>query len=195
VKTSPNIRQAGRPSRVPRVKQRNPSHASRGSVAPVVFKRILVPVDFSAGSDCALRHAASLARAHQARVLPLHVTPPICFTVDCGYGPVNRAVPDGDSLRETRVRLQRLVHRIVPVKLAEEVRVCSGDPIEQILVAAKDWRADLIVMLAHVPLGSDLTPLTHTVDRLVREVHCPVLALHAPSACRKGRASNRLGKS
>ncbi len=72
----------------------------------MVFKRILVPVDFTAGSDWVLEHAAALARTYHARVLPLHVTPPICFTVDCGYGPVNRAVPDKNSLRRTRVKLQ-----------------------------------------------------------------------------------------
>jgi nucleotide-binding universal stress UspA family protein len=164
-------------------KYRSPS--SRASARPVVFKRILVPVDFSVGSDRALRHAASLALAHHARVLPLHVTPPICFTVDCGYGPVNRAVPDEDSLRQTRAQLQRLVHRIVPAKLAEAVTVRSGKPIEQILMAAKEWKADLIIMLAHDALGGDSAPPTHTVDRLVREGRCPVLLLHPPTPLRK----------
>jgi nucleotide-binding universal stress UspA family protein len=170
VKARPDSGRAGEPVRALR---------RRASVAPVMFRRILVPVDFSAGSGCVLRHAASLARAHRARVLPIHVTPPICFTVDCGYGPVNRAVPDDDALHETRVRLQRLVHRIVPAPLAEEVIVRCGEPMEQIVAAAKEWKADLIIMLAHVPLGGDLTPVTHTVDRLIREVRCPVLALHA----------------
>ena len=138
-----------------------------------------MPVDFSAGSDHALQHAARLAMAQRARVLPLHVTPPICFTVDCGYGPVNRQVPDEKSLRRTRVLLQRLVHRFVPAELAEEVTVRSGEPIGQIVSVAKEWKADLIVVLAHGMLGKDSTPPTHTVDRLVREVSCPVLVLHA----------------
>jgi nucleotide-binding universal stress UspA family protein len=155
-----------------------------------LFKRILVPVDFSAGSDRALRHAASLARAHQARVLPVHVTPALCFTVDCGYGPVNRAVPDEALLRETRARLQRLVHRIVPAGLAEEVAVRCGGPIEQIVTAAKEWKADLIIMLAHDPPGAAATPPTHTVDRLVREVRCPVLVLHAREPSRRNRSRN-----
>jgi nucleotide-binding universal stress UspA family protein len=159
----------------------------------VVFKRILVPVDFTAGSDRALRYAAALARAHHARVLPLHVTPPICFTMDCGYGPVNRQVPDEDSLRQTRARLQRLVHRIVPAELAEDVTVRSGEPIEQIMMAATEWKADLIIMLAHDVIGGDSAPLTHTVDRLVREVRCPVLLLHPPTPSRKVQSLIQLG--
>jgi nucleotide-binding universal stress UspA family protein len=142
-------------------------------------------VDFSAGSDRALRHTAALARTHHARVLPLHVTPPICFTADCGYGPVNRQVPDKDSLRQTRARLQRLVHRIVPAELAEDVTVSNGEPIEQMVTTATEWKADLIIMLAHDALG--LPPPTHKVDRLVREVRCPVLVLHPPPASRKTR--------
>jgi nucleotide-binding universal stress UspA family protein len=181
------------PASVTRVRRQAPmyrSPSSQASVRKVVFKRILVPVDFSVGSDHALRHAASLALAHHARVLPLHVTPPICFTVDCGYGPVNRTVPDEDSLRQTRAQLQRLVHRIVPAKLSETVTVRSGEPTEQIMMAAKEWKSDLIVMLAHDALAGDSTPPTHTVDRLVRELRCPVLLLHQPTPSRKGRSSN-----
>ncbi len=154
-------------------------------MAPVAFKRILVPVDFSGGSDWALQHAASLALAHQERVLPLHVTPPICFTVDCGYGPVNRQVPHEVSLRQMQARLQCLVHRLVPAKLAEAVIVRSGEPTEQIVSAAKEWKADLIIMLAHELPGRGSTPPTHTVGRLLREVSCPVMVLHANASNEK----------
>jgi nucleotide-binding universal stress UspA family protein len=122
--------------------------------------------------------------------LLLHVTPPICFTVDCGYGPVNRALPDEDSLRRTRANLQRLIHRIVPKELAEAVIVQSGETTERIVMAAKQWRADLIVMLAHEALSKNSVPPTHTVDRLVREVRGPVLLLHPPTPSRKGRLLN-----
>jgi nucleotide-binding universal stress UspA family protein len=143
-----------------------------------MFKRILVPVDFTAGSNRALRHAASLAQTHYSRVLTLHVVPPICFTVDCGYGPVNRVDPDEASLRRTRAQLQKLVHQIVPAQLAYAVSVQTGEPIEQIVTAARKWKADLIIMLAHDARGGDSAPSTHTVDRLMRKVRCPVLLLH-----------------
>ena len=159
----------------------------------MVFKRILVPVDFTAGSDRALRHAAALALVHRARVLPIHVTPPICFTMDCGYGPVNRKMPDENSLRQTRARLQRLVHRFVPAELAEEVTVRNGEPIEQIMIAANAWKADLIIMFAHGALDGDSTRPTHMVDRLVREVRCPVLVLHVQGPSRKSQSPNRPG--
>ena len=148
-------------------------------------------MDFTAGSERALRNASSLAQLHRARVFPIHVTPPICFTVDCGYGPVNRTVPDEDSLRQTRTQLQRLVHGIVPAALAEEVTVCSGDPIDQIVRAATERKADLIVMLAHDALGRKSMPLTHTVDRLVRETRCPVLVVHAGEPSHKPPLANR----
>lgn len=159
----------------------------RAGAGSVVFSRILVPVNFSAGSHRALRHAVSLALAHRARVLPIHVTPPVCCMVDCGYGPVNREAPDEDSLRRTRTRLQRLVHRVVPAELAEDVAVRSGEPIGQIVITAKEWKADLVV-LAHELLGKDSAPPTHMVDRLVREVRCPVLVLHARGPFRKSQS-------
>jgi nucleotide-binding universal stress UspA family protein len=194
MKTGPDNHWSSRSARRTRGRQKPRSRSSRTSAGAVVFKRILVPVDFTAGSDRALRHAAALGRTHRARILPLHVTPPICFSVDCGYGPVNRAVPDEDSLRRTRAHLQRLVHRLVPKELAEAVIVQSGEPTEQIVMAAKEWRADLLIVLAHEALGRSSVPPTHTVDRLVREVCCPVLVLHSPPPSRKGRSSNRLDK-
>lgn len=182
---------AGPPAQSRRTTPGHRSPLARASAGSVVFKRILVPVDFTAGSDRALRHAAALALAHRAHVLPIHVTPPICFTADCGYGSVSRAVPDEDSLRQTRARLQRLVHRFVPVELAEELAVRSGEPIEQIMIAAKEWRADLIIMLAHE--GGDSPPPTHAVEHVVREVRCPVLVLHAQGPSRKSQSPHRRG--
>jgi nucleotide-binding universal stress UspA family protein len=173
------------------VPPRRGSRALRTRTGSVVFKRILVPVDFTAGSDRALRYAAALALAHRARVLPFHATPPICLTVDCGYGSANRQMPNETSLRQTRARLQRLVHRVVPIELAEDVTVRSGEPIEQIVIAAKEWRADLIVMLAHEALGKNSAPPTHTVDRLVREVRCPVLVLHTGAPYRDSKTEDR----
>lgn len=163
----------------------------RPDAAPGELARILVPVDFSAGSEAALRRAASRAQLHHARVLPIHVTAPICFTVDCGYGPVNRKEPDEDSLRQTRARLRKLVHRFVPAELAEEVTVCSGEPNEQIVRATAERKADLIIMLAHGALGRKSAAPTHTVDRLVRETRCPVLVVHACEPPRERLSLNR----
>ena len=83
------------------------------------------------------------------------------------------------------------MHRFVPAELAEEVTVRNGEPIEQIMIAAKAWKADLIIMFAHGALGGDSTRPTHTVDRLVREVRCPVLVLHAGGPSRNRQSEIR----
>ena len=183
-------RKNGRPVaalRGPRKPKRHAPRRPQARVGSIAFQRILVPVDFTAGSDLALSHAAALARLHHARVLPLHVIPPISCTVDYGYGEVQRQFPDEASLRRRQVRLRHLLHRIMPERQPDEVIVRSGEPIEQIALAAKEWRADLIIMLAHSFAGKNSTPPTHTVDGLVREVRCPVLLLHAegPKRSRK----------
>ena len=160
-----------------RTKRLNRSQAPGGASG---FKRILVPLDFSAGSEGALRQAATLAALHQARVLPLHVTPPICFTADCGYGPVERTLPDETALRRKTARLEKLVRRIIPKEAAAAIRVCCGQPGEQILKAAQEWRADLILLFAHDRAGLKSAAPTHTVEQLVRLACCPVLLLPPP---------------
>jgi nucleotide-binding universal stress UspA family protein len=166
----PRARTARRPGKHLRFSKPKP-----GAVA---YRRILVPVDFKAGSDAALRQATALALAHHARILPVHVTRPICFTMDYGYGPVNRAVPDETSLRQTGKRLDRLVHRVMPSPLASNVSVRSGEPVDEIVAAAKEWKADLIVVNAHEALGRESESGSHTLDHLIRQVGCPVLVIH-----------------
>src|SRR5690242_21089890 len=69
----------------PRSGRREPPSAERGSAAwradcfsgMALFRRILVPHDFSTHADHALRVAADLARAERGRLVVLHVIPPL----------------------------------------------------------------------------------------------------------------------
>ena len=154
-------------------------HQFRSGGGTVTFKQILVPVNFTAGSERALRHAAKLAAANHAKVLPLHVTSPICFTTDCGYGPVNQELPDEALMRRCRAKLRRMAQRVFPAPLAGDIIVRSGQTIEQIVLAAKEWKIDLIIMVARDGTLGD-PQAQHTVDAVMRQVRCPVLVLHRP---------------
>jgi len=120
------------------------------------IRRILAAFDGSEDSRRAVLHARRLARRHQARLSVVQVVPPLISNADFGYGPVQRRLVDGQIMRQTKRRLTKLVHG----RAASLVR--CGSPRAQILKAAQDVHADLIVM------GTDQ-------NQLPESVVCPIL--------------------
>src|ERR1041384_7342614 len=82
--------------------------ASGAQAIPAIkLTRILVPVDFSRASAKPLCYASAIAKVHGAKIILLHITKPISFSADYGYGPVNRQVSDDAQMRKDRSRLRR----------------------------------------------------------------------------------------
>jgi len=86
---------------------------------------------------------------------------------------------------ERRRQAQEILNQAA-ARIAESLRAGAilkeGDAMQQIVAAAKEWNADLIVVgthgrgpVAHFLLGS-------TAEAVVRHSHCPVLTIgHDPS--------------
>jgi nucleotide-binding universal stress UspA family protein len=143
-----------------------------------LFRRILVPHDFSEHATRALKVAADLAAAHRGRLVVLHVVVP--FSPATGLPPVEGAVwiPPADLIASARKRLETLVARAVGrrARLAR-CEVVIGDPYQRIVHAARG--ADAIVMatagrtgLSHLLIGS-------VAEKVVRHSPVPVLTLRA----------------
>lgn len=149
-----------------------------------LFRRILVPHDFSAHATRALKVAAELARAHRGRLLVLHViTPfhPVTAFPEEGVALVSEA----DLMTGERSRLETLVARTLGRKRTPPVRcaVTIGDPYHRIADAARG--VDLVVMstagrtgLAHILIGS-------VAEKVVRHAPVPVLTIPAPRPSRR----------
>ena len=142
---------------------------------------ILVPTDFSPGSDAALAWARDLAEQYAARLSLLHVvTDPRAVGVLTPEVYVPPAPETRERLlREARARLERALPADERRRLALTVDARIGDVAENILETAREQHVDLIVMgtrgrhgLAHLLLGS-------VAERVLRHATCPVLTTHA----------------
>ena len=159
-----------------------------------VFRRILVPHDFSEAATHALRVAVQLAKRHRGRLTVLHVVPPY---QPMTYVPeVSVWIPDADVVKGTRRSLVDAVRRELRGRGAPRARVDVqlGDPAARIVAAAKG--ADCVVMstegrtgLAHLLIGS-------VAEKVVRHSPVPVLTVRPPSARsrRGGGRSRQFGK-
>jgi nucleotide-binding universal stress UspA family protein len=158
-----------------------------------LFRRILVPHDFSRHATQALRVAADLAVAHKGRLVVLHALPPVYPVVGLPPLPLRKSLPppaQGPELvRRVRQRLEALVAREISGQRRRcvECRVVIADPFQAIMEAARG--ATAIVMgtlgrtgLPHLLLGS-------VAEKTVRHSPVPVLTIHArgvrPRAARR----------
>jgi nucleotide-binding universal stress UspA family protein len=152
-----------------------------------LFRRILVPHDFSEHATRALVVAADLARRTRGRLEVLHVLTPLYGGP--GY-PSQEAIawtPDRERVAQLERRLALVVAAALPARGAPpvRVRVVRGEALTCILAAAR--RADAIVMatlgrtgLAHVLLGS-------VAEKVVRHAPIPVLTVRARTRARAAR--------
>lgn len=153
--------------------------AGAPAVAPVnaLFSRVLCAVDFSPASLHALALAQSLAGEAAARLCVMHVLEPVSvFEPVVAVGPDDLPAVNADHRREVRHRLEGLVDREMRAFTDVAEVVVSGKPHREILRAADEQRADLIVIGAHGGrLG--LPAFGSTTAHVVREALCPVLTV------------------
>jgi len=142
------------------------------------IRRILVPTDFSASSRAALEYAIALAHAFDAEVSVLHVVEVEREERDREPEPKPLlASARTDAWRHAQRDVQAAAERLRSKGLATRERLVEGEPLSQIVKAACEEKADLIVMGAHGREGSSRTWLGCTIERVMRRAPCPVVAV------------------
>lgn len=155
-------------------------HPGTVPAAPVVFKRILCPIDFSTSAMRALDYALSLAQEADGDLTVLHILPN-------GYENADVVADDrmtlGDFMRRREADLRRMMAEAVPEEARSYCRVeqvmTHGSPWRQILREAADRSVDLIVMGVQGRGAVDLMFFGSTAQHVVRQATCPVLTIKA----------------
>jgi nucleotide-binding universal stress UspA family protein len=136
------------------------------------FSRVLFATDFTPESLVAAPYAVALAEENQARLVLLHVVP----------HPRSGANPPsiGHSVADVMYQLSGLVPKDAELWCRPEAVVEHGEAAEQILEAAKERGADLIVMGVRNAAGR-LAVATHfeqsVAHKVVAHATCPVLTV------------------
>jgi len=146
-----------------------------------LFGRLLCAVDFSDSSLAALGLASSLARESGAELTILHVIDwPWIEPREpaCGRLPSKHATALADFLEYLEKSERDRLETIVPEELrTPQLAVRHGKPYVEILRAAEDVRADLIVMGVHGRNVFGTALFGSTTNQVVRRATCPVLTL------------------
>jgi nucleotide-binding universal stress UspA family protein len=149
-----------------------------------LFRRILVPHDFSKEADQALRLAGALPQPAGGKLTVLHVIEPYYGPTDLTFAAM---VPPAESLvPEQRRELEQRVRRLLGAGARRAViRIVVGNPGNEIVRATAGH--DLVVMatmgrtgLGHLLIGS-------VAEKVVRHSTAPVLTIRARSRSKRRR--------
>jgi nucleotide-binding universal stress UspA family protein len=149
----------------------------------VELKRILAPVDFSAGSAAAFAYARMLAEAFGASVEVLHVVQPPHFAMPLVTVEAQSLSFDAYARNVSSIELQQfLTEQRLGAHVAVTGRLEFGDPAHIIVKVAAEGGINLIVMGAHGRTGLSHFLVGSVAEKVVRHAHCPVLAVPLPKA-------------
>jgi universal stress protein A len=143
-----------------------------------MIRNILVPTDFSLGSQAALAYARELAGALGASLHLLHVVENPFFAGSVGevYAPPPR--PAEETLRLSQERLERCLSADDKVKLHAVMTTRTGIPFEEILDRLEeDPPIHMVVMATHGRGGIARLVLGSVTDKVVRGAPCPVVTV------------------
>jgi len=111
-----------------------------------MFKKILAPVDRTALTAREIETAVGLAERFSAQLVVLRVLPQPA-SLEPGDAEVDLDVIDLETKELLAESVAQLTPGTAPDRVVAEVR--SGPVVDTILVAARDWQADLIVVGSH----------------------------------------------
>ena len=148
----------------------------------ITLNEILVPTDFGAESDAALRYGRELARRFGSALHVLHVTENLFARALDGYtyaglSPEVQVDIERTSRRQTEELLDEEDRRELK---AVAVTVTGNNPAAEIAEYARAHDVDLIVLGTHGRSALGHLMMGNVAERVVRTAPCPVLTVRQP---------------
>ena len=146
------------------------------------FKHVLLPTDGSPLSDKGVQRGLAFAKRLKARVTTIHVVPEFRALADDTLLTTSAAALRERFLQEARARGQRIVDKVAKRAKAAGVRCkCvvapAGLPYEQIIIAARKNKCDLIFMASHGRRGLSSLLLGSETAKVLTHSKVPVLVV------------------
>ena len=151
--------------------------AGEGRKQLVDVRNVLVPVDFSENAEAAARYASDVAQKFGAKLHVMHVVEPASFVNDLSNVPFT--LSDKQLEATAMTDLEALSTRFIDPTVPVSWMVKHGKGYQEIVKAAKELKADMIVISTHGYTGLKHTIMGSTAERVVRHAPCPVLVLRA----------------
>ncbi|MEK6595240.1 MAG: universal stress protein [Pseudomonadota bacterium] len=143
-----------------------------------MYQRILVPIDGSATSECALDEAGKFAQQQNAQVELVHVLEDIRYFDSENYLDYAELVHAMRCSGEKM--LTQAQNKLQQAGVAAEIKLLEarGERIANVIIAeAKNSLADLIIIGTHGRSGFSRLLLGSIAEGVVRTAHIPILLI------------------
>ena len=142
-----------------------------------MFKRIVCATDFSDTAEAAWDLASDLAQTHRAELVLVHVFIELPVYPEVAVASIQQVWEEQREWAERQLaaRIEAAVKR----GLTARYLLKTGTAPEEIMQAATDEHADLIVVGTHGRTGIERLVIGSVAERVVRLAPCPVLTVHA----------------
>ena len=139
--------------------------------------KILVPIDYSLGSNTAMTYAESLAREYDAELHLVHVYEQPFAYVDGGFSSavIPEVTPADLEREETRFEA------VTPQGVRFQRQFIVGLPADELVQYAKEHEIDLVVMGTHGRTGLSRLLMGSVAEAVLRRAPCPVLTIKQPA--------------
>lgn len=142
-------------------------------------RRLLAPHDFSRSSQAGLEIARAWAAAFEVKVKLLHVVEPVPSPEGYLLGTTETVAEYFEKIRlEAQHRLDEIARRDWQ-GIAVDAEVRTGKPAAEILRAAIEGQADLIVIASRGLTPVARLALGSVAERTIHGARCPTLVVHA----------------
>jgi len=137
---------------------------------------VIVPVDFLKQADKLVDYSITMAGKLSAVIHFLHV---VSFpTGDAMMGAPFASDYEGKMLADAQVRMSNLVE-----DNSEKCKGCTGEvvigePVDKIVEIAKAKGSNLVIISTHGAKGLEKILLGSVAERVLKQVHCPVLIMN-----------------
>lgn len=143
-----------------------------------MYQKILVPVDGSATSDCALEEAIKLARQLNSRITIMHVLEDILYWKEENYIDYAELQASIKANSEKILAKAEMLAQQTSVAVETKLVEAAGGRVASIIVAeAERWQAELIVIGTHGRSGVSRLLLGSVAENVARSAPMPVLLI------------------
>ena len=143
------------------------------------IRRILHATDYSQASERALQEAVDFAKQNDAELLVLHVIQPVVpYVAGEDIGAAELYVKLEESTKqEARRSMNKLMQRLERLGVKAKTLLLRGIPADQIVKAAKNRKADMIVIGTHGRTGLTKLFMGSVASRVISTAQSPVLTV------------------
>ena len=143
------------------------------------IKKILLPTDFSEGSEAVVSYVLSLAGKYDAHIDILHIIHEFGDMTDFYVPHISYDVMEKEMEDAARNNMENFCRENIEGKAKFEIHTRKGTPFLEIIQAARDLNSDLIVMGTHGRTGIDHILFGSTAEKVVRKSPIPVMTVRA----------------